>query len=797
MADIERAVFSVYPDSRKLYLKSGVLNPLVERDHNSDSFTFEVPKVIDQMDLSDCNRIQIHFTNSNCGGLKSIDYYEVEDSIIYVDPEGNEFIQFDWTVPAQATNYAGVLCFAIRFMLIDGDGEIQYELNTGIFTSIKVERGLNNSKQLIVDHSDVIEKLKSDLYKAMDTAVAKTEEAASHYPYVNDITNTWMNWSVDDREFVDTGVQATGDKGEQGNVGPQGEQGPQGIQGPKGDRGDIGPQGPKGDTYNLTERDKQDIANKIPVDIIEFVSALPSVGKPNKIYCVPKTETKPGNIYDEYIWANNRWEYLGEKELKIDLTDYVKKDYIATSNRSGLITPANGLLVTSSNASTYCANYNETSYKSANVNTFIGKGTLEAVKTSYVYDGLKNAASTKQPFPEADQNKIRNMLGVYPAGGNLGDVLSKTASGVAWIPAPPSEDQEARSMIQELENDKEDKFTVGDKLSLSNNVLNVSDQYDKEIKDKISELELYKFPNATIIGSPTINHGQISGLGPTSYLKFPFLVDFQNKPFEIGMEFTTGSNVVNQENIFDSDFGLAFAIRNSRFVIAVSSNGSSWNIGEGVGTHAVQRNTTYRVKLYWNGISYKLDYSLDGGNVWTTDINKAAAQSPYPKQIYIGVGENFAEIFNYFTGTINFNNAYLKISGEIVWQGMDDVGLATRLATDLSNVDADGVDRVREIAGSKYSADETVIGEFLGKPLYRKVYTITSGVAKDNTIKVDVRGSIKMLVKGYGIIETTENAYSNGDILVYANNDGVFAKQNFTSYPKTLYVIIEYTKTTD
>ena len=69
------------------------------------------------------------------------------------------------------------------------------------------------------------------------------------------------NWVVGG---VDTGVSATGPRGEQGPIGPagpqgekgdpgeqglqgiQGETGPQGPQGPKGDTGDTGPQGPAG-----------------------------------------------------------------------------------------------------------------------------------------------------------------------------------------------------------------------------------------------------------------------------------------------------------------------------------------------------------------------------------------------------------------------------------------------------------------------------------------------------------------------------------------------------------------------
>lgn len=99
-----------------------------------------------------------------------------------------------------------------------------------------------------------------------------------------------------------------------------------------------------------------------------------------------------------------------------------------------------------------------------------------------------------------------------------------------------------------------------------------------------------------------------------------------------------------------------------------------------------------------------------------------------------------------------------------------------------------------------YSAIEAYIGKWVdGKNIYRKVITVTDGLAKDNLIKVcDKPEGMLELIRGYGIVRTTEGAYSNNDILVYSGNASanyaIYAKQNFTSYPEKLYIIIEYTK---
>lgn len=219
----------------------------------------------------------------------------------------------------------------------------------------------------------------------------------------------------------------------------------------------------------------------------------------------------------------------------------------------------------------------------------------------------------------------------------------------------------------------------------------------KDLSKELEDLKLFKFPNTTIIGQPTINNGQISNFSSNDYLQFPFIVDFKNREFVINIEFSTGENVTTQQNIFDSDFGLAFAIRNSHLVIALSSNGYTWDLGELVGNLNILPQQTYKIRILWDKSVYKVEYSIDGGENWVTDIIKESEKSLYPKQIFIGVGENYGSVMNYFQGSINLNYCNLTISDELVWQGMDDVGIATRLAVDMSNLDFAGIERIKQI----------------------------------------------------------------------------------------------------
>lgn len=52
---------------------------------------------------------------------------------------------------------------------------------------------------------------------------------------------------------------------------------------------------------------------------LEVVTELPEIGKKNQIYLVPNKSSVSGDMYDEYIWINNTWEFLGNKRLELTI----------------------------------------------------------------------------------------------------------------------------------------------------------------------------------------------------------------------------------------------------------------------------------------------------------------------------------------------------------------------------------------------------------------------------------------------------------------------------------------------
>ena len=63
-------------------------------------------------------------------------------------------------------------------------------------------------------------------------------------------------------------------------------------------------------------------------DFIKIIDALPTTGLPNRIYLVPKTNTTEKDLFDEYLWINNQWEWITTKQIEVDLSMVEPKHFI-------------------------------------------------------------------------------------------------------------------------------------------------------------------------------------------------------------------------------------------------------------------------------------------------------------------------------------------------------------------------------------------------------------------------------------------------------------------------------------
>lgn len=57
---------------------------------------------------------------------------------------------------------------------------------------------------------------------------------------------------------------------------------------------------------------------------VEVLDALPDTGQERTLYYVRKSTPANQNAFDEYMWVNGAWEFIGTNEL--DLSNYVAQD---------------------------------------------------------------------------------------------------------------------------------------------------------------------------------------------------------------------------------------------------------------------------------------------------------------------------------------------------------------------------------------------------------------------------------------------------------------------------------------
>ena len=78
----------------------------------------------------------------------------------------------------------------------------------------------------------------------------------------------------------------------------------------------------------------------IDLSLYKIVNSLPTTGiDVNKIYLVlsEAESSSNGNIYTEYIYANNKWEEIGKYKAKVDLTNYVTFADVVKDGRNGVM----------------------------------------------------------------------------------------------------------------------------------------------------------------------------------------------------------------------------------------------------------------------------------------------------------------------------------------------------------------------------------------------------------------------------------------------------------------------------
>lgn len=127
---------------------------LIKTDHNSEQFTFELPRYVEGHDMSLSNKVEVHFLNINSKTRQTNPgIYNVVD--FDVDAEDNTKVLGTWLVSREATKYPGSLNFVIRFSCLADDNVEYYSWNTAIYTGITIADTIENTETIVEDYVDI------------------------------------------------------------------------------------------------------------------------------------------------------------------------------------------------------------------------------------------------------------------------------------------------------------------------------------------------------------------------------------------------------------------------------------------------------------------------------------------------------------------------------------------------------------------------------------------------------------------------------------------------------------------
>lgn len=143
-------IFEINEITRDITDKSSSKTMLMQFDHNSERFTFKLPRYIENHDMLECNAVEVHFINAD----KERGVYGVTD--LSISPDDETMLVCSWLISQNATKLQGSLSFLLRFKCIEADGRVSYIWSTKPHLNVSVGGGYENTAEIIEQYPDII-----------------------------------------------------------------------------------------------------------------------------------------------------------------------------------------------------------------------------------------------------------------------------------------------------------------------------------------------------------------------------------------------------------------------------------------------------------------------------------------------------------------------------------------------------------------------------------------------------------------------------------------------------------------
>lgn len=167
------AFFEVNPITRQIINKTPAKIVLMQKDHNSERFTFCLPRYIEGHDMAESAKANLHYVNLTKPEVNGM--YQMPD--LQIDPENEENVKCSWLISGNVTKEAGALSFLIEFECYDGD-VLVYNWHTQPHKGISIGETFDNEEEIAIRYADILAQWEQRLFAANADGVKNITEAA-------------------------------------------------------------------------------------------------------------------------------------------------------------------------------------------------------------------------------------------------------------------------------------------------------------------------------------------------------------------------------------------------------------------------------------------------------------------------------------------------------------------------------------------------------------------------------------------------------------------------------------------
>lgn len=169
------AFFEVDAVTRQIINKTPAKIVLMQKDHNSEKFTFKLPRYIEGHDMAQTARAQVHYINvDSATGAVSKDKHIFYD--LAIDPDDESSVLCSWLISGNATKYSGRLTFILEFDCFEDD-ELVYSWHSASYSGITIDETFTCDESQYVQYADIIEQWEKMLFDANEDGVTNITEA--------------------------------------------------------------------------------------------------------------------------------------------------------------------------------------------------------------------------------------------------------------------------------------------------------------------------------------------------------------------------------------------------------------------------------------------------------------------------------------------------------------------------------------------------------------------------------------------------------------------------------------------